>query len=191
MSLIDLRLEAEKKLENGVHHGEELNIYSGDQDRDSLVKAALDRIGPNKPVVIVNLLRFRKEADYSDLTATLSPVVQDISNPCSGEEAYFDRYIPAYNHICSEWFGKDHDCSPRILYAGKDMMPLLNLGRLPSSGEHGDQNYWHGISILRYPSLERAIEFENSDEYWQANYHRAAALEDNVLWVSGPREMPR
>lgn len=188
MSLIDLRLEAEK-LENGDYSAGELNIYSGDEDRDSLVKAALDRIGPGKPVVIINLLRFRKEADYTDLQATLSPVVQDVSNPCSGEEAYFDRYLPAYNQVCSAWFGKDHNNSQKILYTGKDMMPLLNLGRLPSSGEHGDDKYWHGIIILRYPSFEKAMEFQKSNEYWQANYHRAAALDDNVAWVSEPIEM--
>lgn len=186
MSLIDLRLEREKSLENGKHGNEEVNIYSGDEERDRLVKAALDRIGPDKPVVIINLLRFREEADYTDLTAALSPVVQDVSNPCSGEEAYFERYIPAYNHITSSWFGKEHNKSQKILYTGRDMMPLLNLGRLPPSGADGDQKYWHGVIIYQYPSFARAMKFQKSDDYWQCNYHRAAALEDNVAWVSEP-----
>ena len=39
---------------------EDWSIYSGDVDRDTLVKEALDKIGPGKPVIIMNLLRFRE-----------------------------------------------------------------------------------------------------------------------------------
>ena len=36
------------------------SIYSGDPARDELVKGAMGRIGRGKPVVIINLLRFRE-----------------------------------------------------------------------------------------------------------------------------------
>lgn len=67
------------------------------------------------------------------------------------------------------------------------MLPLLNRGRLPS--EDGNENYWHAVIMLRYPSFEKAMEFQKSDAYWQANIHRVAALEDNVAWVSEPLMM--
>ena len=72
------------------------DIYSGDQARDRLVKTAIDRIGVGKPVVIINLLRFRESADYTGLThAATSSVVRE--HPyCSGEEAYYERYVPGY-----------------------------------------------------------------------------------------------
>lgn len=168
----------------------ELNNTTNEKERARLAEAAIERIGTGKPVVVINLLRFRESADYSGLTpAASSPVSKDGSDPCSGEEAYFERYIPAYHEVCKSYWGKDHNDGQKILYLGKDMMPLLNLGRLPSSGEQGDENYWHGVIIIRYPSFERATEFRKSDAYWQANFHRAAALEDNVAWITDPVDM--
>ena len=72
------------------------DIYSGDQARDRLVKTAIDRIGAGKPVVIINLLRFRESADYTGLThAATSPVIREFPF-CTGEDAYYQRYIPGY-----------------------------------------------------------------------------------------------
>lgn len=166
----------------------DFDVYSGDQARDRLVKTAIERIGTGKPVVIINLLRFRESADYTGLThAATSTMVKD--QPfCSGEDAYFQRYVPTYDDVCKSWFGKDHGKSQKILYLGKEMLPLLNRGRVPL--EDGNENYWHAAIMLRYPSLEKAMNFQKSDEYWQANVHRVAALEDNVAWVSDPIQVP-
>ena len=42
----------------------------------------------NTPFVMLNLLRFKEQADY-----------QNHNNiaPCSGQEAYLNRYVPAFN----------------------------------------------------------------------------------------------
>ncbi|KAK3046260.1 hypothetical protein LTR09_012252 [Extremus antarcticus] len=105
----------------------------------------------------------------------------------TGEDAYFNRYIPAYTEQCRQWFGEEHGKNQKILCLGKGMLPLLNQGRVPE--EHGDKNYWHAAIVLQYPSFEKAMEFQKSDEYWQAAYHRAAALEDNVAWVTQPSDV--
>lgn len=39
---------------------EDWSIYSGNAARDELVQDAMNQIGPGKPVVIINLLRFRE-----------------------------------------------------------------------------------------------------------------------------------
>ncbi|KAK3687101.1 hypothetical protein LTR37_019168 [Vermiconidia calcicola] len=165
------------------------SIYSGDPARDELVKGAMGRIGRGKPVVIINLLRFREDADYQGLTHALASSLQTGEPPpsASGEEAYFKRYIPAYNEQCQKWFGDEHGKGQKILCVSKGMLPLLNYGRVPE--EQGDANYWHAAIVLQYPNFERAMEFQKSDAYWGAAYHRAAALEDNVAWVTQPMQV--
>ena len=79
------------------------DIYSGDQDRDRLVKTAIERIGAGKPCVIINLLRFRESADYTGLShAATSAVIREFPF-ASGEEAYYKRYVPGYVSSIFEW----------------------------------------------------------------------------------------
>ena len=68
------------------------------------------------------------------------------------------------------------------------MLPLLNYGRLPE-GYGGERDYWHAVIVLQYPSFEKAMEFQKSESYWRAAFHRAAALEDNVAWVMQSMEV--
>ncbi|KAF2484502.1 hypothetical protein BDY17DRAFT_309720 [Neohortaea acidophila] len=163
------------------------DIYSGDDARDRLVKSAIDKIGHGKPIVIINLLRFRESADYQGLTHAQTSELVKQEPHCSGPDAYYKRYVPVYNDVCKKYFGKEHGASQKILYLGKEMLPLLNRGRVPV--EEGDERYWHAVIMLRYPSLEAAMQFIKTDEYWQANVHRVAALEDNVAWVTEPIEV--
>ena len=55
---------------------EDWSIYSGDAARDGLVQDAMGKIGPGKPVIIINLLRFREvsttQAARNRLTANSS-----------------------------------------------------------------------------------------------------------------------
>ena len=50
----------------------------------------LEGIGP---VMMVNLLLYRTQAEYADGTAL---------PPCSGKEAYFGRYVPAFAKVAEQ-----------------------------------------------------------------------------------------
>ena len=59
-------------------------------DQEGL-EAAAAGIPDGQPVFMVNLLRFREHADYGECTEFAEFA------PCSGAEAYFTRYMPAFN----------------------------------------------------------------------------------------------
>lgn len=50
--------------------------------------AAVAALPAGDPLLMLNLLRFKDEADYGGGTDLL---------PCTGREAYFSRYLPAFN----------------------------------------------------------------------------------------------
>jgi len=74
------------------------------------IAAAGAAVPENTPFVMLNLLRYNKEADYGDRTEF---------GRCSGREAYFERYVPAFaqvaalsnNETPSNWFSSA-PCSP-------------------------------------------------------------------------------
>lgn len=56
------------------------------------VVAAADAIPEDAPFFMLNLLRYKEQADYGDRT--------DVA-PSSGREAYHQRYIPAFGQVAA------------------------------------------------------------------------------------------
>ena len=56
------------------------------------IAAAAGTVPENTPFVMLNLLRYNKEADYGDRTEF---------GRCSGREAYFHRYVPAFAQVAA------------------------------------------------------------------------------------------
>ena len=105
-------------------------------------------------VVMLNLLKFRPTADYSD---------HPDETPCSGEEAY-QRYS-ALASPCVESVGG------RLVYSGKSEAPVI--------GPVDEK--WDKVLLVEYPSIAAFQEMGFSDEYRSVAYHRTAALEDSRL----------
>ena len=108
-------------------------------------------------VVMLNLLRFRRVADYS-ATPHLAP-----DTPISGEEAY-RRYI-------------EHTL-PHLERSGGE---LVFLGR----GGHfligPSDERWDAAMLVRQSSVRAFMEFASNADYLAGIGHRLAALEDSRL----------
>jgi hypothetical protein len=113
--------------------------------------------GLSGPVVMLNLLRFRRTADYS-AAPHLAP-----SEPISGEAAY-GRYI-AHTLPFLEASGGE------VLFLGKGGSLLIG-----PSGER-----WDAAMLVRQSSAADFLSFATNPEYLAGMGHRNAALEDSRL----------
>jgi uncharacterized protein (DUF1330 family) len=119
--------------------------------------AATANIPENTPILMLNLLRFKEQADYGDRT--------DVT-PCSGQEAYFQRYVPEFMKLAS---------------GVKEIKPFW-LGNVLSTivGET-----WDNAALIEYPNFAAFRALTESEAYKsQALHHRLAALEDMRLIVT-------
>jgi hypothetical protein len=108
-------------------------------------------------VVMLNMLRFRNEADYS-ANPELMP-----SAPISGAEAY-QRYI---------------DCTlPFLKESGGDLV-FLGEGGKYLIGPQEDQ--WDLVMLVRQKSLSDFMAFASNQDYLAGLGHRTAAIEDSRL----------
>ncbi len=133
-----------------------MNLATFDITPDTLDTAgrALAAAGP---VCMVNLLRYRPHADYGDRT--------DLP-PCSGREAYLQRYVPAFARVAAA-------------VAPGEPFAAVFVGSVQATLVAPDGEAWDDVAVLEYPSfavLRRIIE---SAEYAaDAAPHRRAALAD-------------
>lgn len=108
-------------------------------------------------VVMLNLLKFRTTADYTNLEE-LKPA-KDIS----GEEAYqmyMDSTLPELEKAGS-----------RIIYFGKSKDFLIG----PNSEK------WDAVLLVEHKSVLKFMEFAQNPDYLKKAGHRTAALEDSRL----------
>jgi uncharacterized protein (DUF1330 family) len=113
--------------------------------------------GLRGPVVMLNLLRFRRVADYS-AAPELAPV-----EPISGEEAY-RRYV-AHTLTFLEASGGE------VLFLGKGGALLIG----PT------EERWDAAMLVRQSSADAFLAFATNPAYLAGMGHRAAALEDSRL----------
>ena len=111
-------------------------------------------------VVMLNLLKFRKFADYTNLES-IKP-----EKEISGEEAYqlyMESTLPVLKRAGS-----------RILYFGKSQNFLIG----PESQK------WDAILLVKHQSVLKFMEFAQNKDYLKKAGHRTAALEDSRLLPS-------
>lgn len=119
--------------------------------------AALEQVDADRPVVMLNLVRFRDVADYSD-RPDLAPAA-----PISGADAY-RRYSAAAQAALEEIGGAvEHfrRCGPTFI------------------GPEGEQ--WDAMLTVRYPSPAAFRSMIDNPAYLEAAAHRTAALVDSRL----------
>lgn len=110
------------------------------------------------PVVMLNLLRFRKVADYSQ-HPELMP-----AEPISGAQAY-DLYIAG--------------TMPHLLESGGELIFMGDGGAFFIGPE---EECWDRAMLVRQNSVESFIAFASNEAYLtSAVGHRTAALEDSRL----------
>ena len=115
----------------------------------------LDAIPQDKPIVMLNLLKFNQDTNYSDSSSYES---------CRGEEAYNERYLKNAAE-------KIHGIGGEIVYDGNVCVEVV--------GENKEG--WDRIIVVRYPSIALFMQMVSTPEYVAIREHRAAALEDSRL----------
>lgn len=118
------------------------------------LEAAVAGSPAGEPVFMVNLLRFREHADYGDHAG---------HEPCSGAEAYFTRYLPAFNQVAGRLGGSE------LVYAGTAIAQVV--------GPPGES--WDGAGVVRYPDIDVFRRLIADPVYREtAEPHRVASLAD-------------
>lgn len=116
-------------------------------------------------VVMLNLLKFKSIADYSDFEM-LRP-----NEDISGREAY-DLYMKnTLPHLTK--------AGSRILYFGDAQNFLIG----PESKQ------WDAVLLVEHASVEAFMEFAQNKDYIETTGHRTAALEDSRLLPSSERNI--
>ena len=108
-------------------------------------------------VIMLNLLRFRKIADYSN-----SPELKP-NNPISGKDAY-QLYIEHTLPFLKSSGGE-------ILFMGKGGDYLIG----PTDER------WDAVLLIKQNNVESFLNFESNQDYLKGIGHRTAALEDSRL----------
>jgi len=114
--------------------------------------AILAKVPAGKPVIMVNLLKFRETAAYKDGTAG-----------CSGRKAY-GLYAAVLVEILKE-------IRAEVVYLGKVHGSLIGPA---------DES-WDEVLLVRYPSITTFVAMIDSPAYKAVVKHRTAALEDSRL----------
>lgn len=112
---------------------------------------------PEGPVVMLNLLRFREVADYSQ-HPDLAP-----ASPISGREAY-DLYAKHTMPFLEESGGK-------LLFEGRGGPYLIGP----------DADRWDLVLLVQHRSAQVFLAFASNPAYAAGLGHRVAALEDSRL----------
>lgn len=114
--------------------------------------------GRDGPLVMMNLLKFRKTANYSPDAGMAS---------CSGKAAY-DRYQHAFTAAVGAI------SQAEVLYDGPCEQVFI--------GQAGtDATNWDKLLLVRYPSRQHFLAMMADDSYRDALVHRYAGLERTVL----------
>jgi uncharacterized protein (DUF1330 family) len=116
------------------------------------IQAAAGAIPADAPVFMLNMLRYRERAEYAGADAP----------PCSGREAYHERYRPAFGRVAE-------GAGVKVAWLGGVLAKLV-----APAGE-----LWDDVAIVEYPSFaafRRVV--ENPRYEAEAAPHRKAALAD-------------
>ena len=120
------------------------------------IEAFLGSGGDGMPVVLCHLLKFREQADYTDLPSEA---------PCSGKEAYHRYLDQAVEYIEAH--------GGRVIFNG-DVNGLL-IGPETES--------WDEVLLVRFPTVETVTEMMSSRKYQDIGRHRLAGLENTRLFT--------
>lgn len=106
---------------------------------------------------MLNLVRYKKQADYGDRTEF---------GPCSGREAYYQRYVPAFAQVA-------------VLSDNANAFKLVFLGSVLARLVGPADELWDDVVLVEYANFAAFRTVVESVEYQRdADPHRRAALEN-------------
>lgn len=126
-----------------------------------LVRAALTVIPDGQPVVMLNMLRYRTDAEYP---------AEGGFEPCGGRKAY-QRYSREALRFVAGVGGN-------VVWRGSAQAALI-----APPGER-----WDDVLLVRYPSKQAFLDMISNPGYQAVVVHRTAALEDSRLVAMLPTE---
>lgn len=116
------------------------------------ISQVLSQTPRGKPVVMLNLLKFREQANYDEP-----------STGVSGRDAYQEYGRGAIRCI--------HAVGGELVWSGAPTGTLIGP----------EEEQWDEVLLVRYPSLDAFLEMIDSPEYKSIVHHRTAAIEDSRL----------
>lgn len=122
--------------------------------RPGRIKELLGSVDADKPIVMINLLKFNDQANY--------PADADHA-PCTGAQAY-DRY--------------SETATLKVEQAGGSM---AYLGRVLGTLIAPEDEEWDKAIVVRYPSFNAFLSMVMAPDYQAATIHRTASLLDSRL----------
>ncbi len=134
-------------------------VNPDDAAQQQFIQADVDR----KPIIMVNLLRFRGQADYG---GSGGPAI-------TGREAY-NRYARGVLPLLWETGGQ-----------------LLWQGHVRTTFIAPDGEAWDEAALVYYPSRAAFIRMVTSAPYQEVMKHRTAALDDSRLFETRTRRLPK
>ena len=120
---------------------------------DNLIAMEAFAEANNDPIVMVNLMQIKPNAEYEDTEL----------NNCSGPEA-FARYTSGSAEVREE-------VGAELVWSGQAIQ--MPIG--PS------EKTWDMVALVRYPSARAYLTMRATDEYQAARVHRRAAVYDSRL----------
>ena len=103
------------------------------------IKEATAKIPKGESFYMLNMLRYNKEANYTD---------KEKYEPCSGREAYHQRYIPAFAEVSKG-----------------DNIQIFFVGSVLSELVAPTDELWDEIAIVQYPDYDMFLKVVESKEY--------------------------
>lgn len=119
---------------------------------ENQIKAMMSDPGPDGPIVMVNLLKFREKAAYKDGSDA----------DLSGREAYA-RYGAGVAPLIEKHGG-------RLIFAGP--VTFLTLGFA--------EEVWDQIALVEYPNRKALFDMFTSESYQAISHHRDAGLDGQL-----------
>jgi uncharacterized protein (DUF1330 family) len=116
--------------------------------------------GPTGPMVMVNLLKYRKTAAYE-------PDRAEAKENLSGRDAYQRYGMVALQQVMKR--------GGSVVWGGSQKFVMIG----------DDANDWDEVVCVRYPSREAFLNMTQDPDYLAAHYHREAGLERTVLLCCG------
>lgn len=108
--------------------------------------------GPEEPICLVNLLKYKENAEYPDGRAT----------SLTGREAY-ELYAKAVSEMLTEYGGK-------MVFVGS--VTCLRMGF--------SEDLWDEIAIVMYPSRSEMLRMTMSEGWRDVSIHRIAGLQGQL-----------
>lgn len=121
------------------------------------IKELMQTTNPDSPIVMINLLKFRDEAQYPENSG---------HSPCSGEEAY--------NRYSEVAFEKIKQAGGSVSFMSACVGSLIGP----------EDETWDKSVLVKYPSFKAFIGMIMAEEYRAASVHRTAAMDNARLIMS-------